>query len=114
MISFDELKDIMTKIDLRNLYCLEFDFCVSGKENYSKCKIGKRPQKALKNNGYLYWLSLEENNIRLFLSFDEMVSSKIFEGISFAELWDKIEITKEGEKNPKKYFSSLLEKTKNQ
>ncbi len=114
MISFDELKNIMTNIDLRNLYCLEFDFCVSGKDNYSKCKIGKRPQKVLKNNGYLYWLSLEENNIRLFLSFDEMVSLKIFEGLSFKELWNKIEITKEDEKNTEKYFSSLLEKAKNQ
>ena len=89
MIAFNDFKRLMLR-DLKTPYCLEFEFSVLGKEKYSKCKIGKKTRRISKNRGYVYWISLGKEDERLFLSFEEMIREKIFDGLSFGELWDKI------------------------
>ena len=92
MITFNQIKQLM-KNKTQDNYCIEILFSVRESSKFDCCWMGKIHDNKLLHDIYWFGLTPDGKNAYEYKTFDEMVSAKVFDGSSFSDIWDNIEIS---------------------
>jgi len=87
-ISFDDFVSELSK----DWICLEVWFCVDNYPDYQDCWLGKMIER--ETNLPIYWYGLVEDGSQAydFLTIDEFLSAKAFQGKSIKDIWDLVSL----------------------
>lgn len=91
MIPYNQIQKLFA-FDPEKKYCVEILFLLSGSEKFSCCWMGKLYDNQKSRDLYWYGLTPDGRYAFEYDSFEEMAADPAFDGLSLAEVWDRVEI----------------------